>query len=77
MLNEKEKEMLKQASAELKMLRLQNQRMGGRLEMFDAMMLLFTTRPEYRGEGMSPDISNQIDNYLHNVENGINAGSGA
>lgn len=77
MANEKEMEMLRQASSEIKMLRSQNQKMGGRLQIFDDMMLLFRTRPDYMSEGMSPDISNQIDCYLHNVENGVNAGSGA
>lgn len=58
------KELLQRASIEIKGLRSQNQLMAARLEVFDSMMLLFTSTPAYRGGGMSPDIVYEIDNAI-------------
>lgn len=47
---------LKDAANEIKSLRKRNELMSARLEMFDNMMLIFTSSPAYKGQGMAPDI---------------------
>lgn len=71
-----EKEMLQRASNEIKHLREANALMAGRLEVFDTMMRLFHTSPNYGSGGMAhPDVVYEIDNHLENLkkeENGTN-----
>lgn len=57
--------LLQQATNEIKSLRKQNELMAARLEMFDTMMRLFHTNPNYGSGGMmSPDVVYEIDKYL-------------
>lgn len=57
--------LLRDASSEIKSLRRQNELMAARLEMFDTMMRLFHTTPNYgSGDTMEPGIVYQIDKYL-------------
>lgn len=55
------KELLQRASSEIKGLRSQNKLMAARLDVFDSMMLLFTSMPQRTGGGMAPDIVWEID----------------
>lgn len=56
------KELLERASSEIKQLRAQNREMASRLDVFDKMMLLFTSAPAYPGYGMMhPDIVYELD----------------
>lgn len=68
------KDLLQRASGEIKSLRSQNQLMAARLEMFDSVMLLFTSAPAYKGVGMSPDIVWEIDKAISIDE--LNQGNG-
>lgn len=68
------KELLQRASNEIKGLRSQNQLMAARLEVFDSMMLLFTSMPQRSGGMMSPDIVWEIDNAISVDE--LNQGDG-
>lgn len=49
------------AKGEIITLRENNRIMSARLEVFDSMMLLFTTRPDFNSQGMAPDVVYQID----------------
>lgn len=63
------KQLFEMASSEIKVLRSQNQAMASRLEMFDKMMLLFTTLPSYPGYGMSsPDVVYELDKAIKKEE---------
>lgn len=55
------KELLQRASSEIKQLRSQNQLMAARLEVFDSMILLFTSMPQRQGGLMSPDVVWEIE----------------
>jgi hypothetical protein len=68
------KELLQRASNEIKGLRSQNQLMAARLEVFDSMMLLFTSDPQRSGGTMSPDIVWEIDRAISVDE--LNQGNG-
>jgi len=58
-------QLLQEASAEIKTLRRQNELMAARLEVFDTMMRLFHTSPNYGNNGMMhPDIVYQIDKHI-------------
>jgi hypothetical protein len=61
---ERETELLKQAVSEIRMLRSQNQLMSARLEMFDSLMLVLHTDVARRGQGMSPDLTWEIEKFL-------------
>jgi hypothetical protein len=61
--------LLQQASSEIKALRRQNELMSARLEVFDSMMRLFHTSPNYgQGGMMHPDIVYEIDKYLESYK---------
>lgn len=63
------KELLERASSEIKFLRAQNQAMATRLEIYDNMMLLFTSSPRHSGTGlMSPDIVYELDQTIDRVK---------
>lgn len=46
------------------MLRNQNEIMRARLEMFDSMMVLFNSNPNFPSRGMSEDIAWSIDKFI-------------
>lgn len=57
--------LLTEAKSEIKSLRHQNELMSARLEMFDTMMRLFHTTPNYGSNGMShPDIVWSIEKFI-------------
>lgn len=57
--------LLECASREIKSLRKENELMKARLEMFDTLMRVFHTSPNYGGGGlMSPDIVYEIDKFV-------------
>lgn len=60
----REHELLKSAVSEIRMLRNENKQMGARLDMFDKCFLLFTTVPAYQGQGMSPDLTWEIEKHI-------------
>lgn len=64
--------LLEESVIEINCLRRQNEVMRAKLEMFDSMMLLFTTEPYRKGQGMSPDLVAGIERFLkeneHNPE---------
>lgn len=61
--------LLQYALNEINSLREQNKIMSARLEVFDTMMRLFHTTPNYGGNGlMSPDIAWQIGKYLDSLK---------
>ncbi len=63
------KQLFEMASSEIKVLRSQNQAMASRLEVFDKMMLLFTSAPAYPGYGMSsPDVVYELDEAIKREE---------
>lgn len=60
-----EQQLLQSALNEIQSLRQQNKSMSERLEIFETMMRLFHTTPNYGGSGMmSPDIAWEINKYL-------------
>lgn len=58
--------LLQMAVQEIKGLRHLNQIQSARLDMFDSMMLLFTSRPKENNQGMSPDLVWQIEKHIEN-----------
>ena len=63
------KQLFEMASSEIKVLRSQNPAMASRLEVFDKMMLLFTSAPAYPGYGMSsPDVVYELDEAIKREE---------
>lgn len=58
---------LKKASVEIKGLRIKNERMATRLQMFDDVKLMFNTKPAYEGHSLSEDIAWQIDELVKAV----------
>jgi hypothetical protein len=56
--------LLLKAAEEIKTIRRQNELMAARLDVFDKMILLLHTPPNYPGHGMGEDIAWQIDEYL-------------
>jgi hypothetical protein len=71
-----EQDMLQRANIEIKDLRRKNELMGARLDVFDSMMRLFHTNPNFGTSGMMhPDIAWEIDKYLESKkteDNGTN-----
>lgn len=66
-----EQQMLQSALSEINSLRKQNELMAARLEVFDTMMRLFHTQPNFGGGGlMHPDIAWEINKYLE-VQNTV------
>lgn len=63
-MNKQEMELLKNASAEIKSLRVVNQKQGIRLEAIDDMLLLLNAKQPESRQGFSPDIASQIDRYI-------------
>jgi hypothetical protein len=63
------KDLLQRASNEIKTLRSQNQLMAVRLDMFDSMMLIFTSVPQRQGGLMSPDIIYEIEKAIEADKN--------
>lgn len=61
---ERELELLKQATSEIKMLRGQNQLMSARLDMFDNMMSVLHTDVARKSQGMSPDLVWEIEKFI-------------
>ena len=63
-------ELLERANDEIKQLRHQNQLQAARLEVFDSMMLLFTSLPNYQARGlMHPDIVYEITKAIEAEKN--------
>lgn len=60
----KELDLLQIASNEIKQLRNQNNIMRTRLDMFDNCMLLLTANIQSNQQGVSPDITWEIDKYI-------------
>lgn len=60
----REHELLKSAVSEIRVLRRENELMRARLDMFDSLMSLFNTPPNYRGQGMSPDLTWEIEKHI-------------
>lgn len=56
--------LLQSSIVEIYKLRKENQLMSARLQMFDNMKLLFTSRADYGVSGHSPDITFEIQRYL-------------
>lgn len=59
-----EQALLQRCSIEIKTLRRSNELMEARLSMFDKIIMVLHTRPEYPGMGMSPDVCFEIDKYF-------------
>lgn len=57
-------QLLESARQEITQLRQQNNIMGARLEMFDSVMLLFRTEPNFPRMGMSEDVNYRIEKFL-------------
>jgi len=57
-------ELLKMAAKEIKLLRRQNELQAARLEVFDKMILLLHTLPNYPSQGMGEDLAWKIDQYI-------------
>lgn len=59
-----ELDLLKSASAEIKSLRVANNLMSARLQMFDSIMAIFHAQSGNNVSGMSPDLVYAIDKFL-------------
>lgn len=68
-----ELDLLQRSAMEIKTLRSQNQLMSARLEMFDKMMVLLHTEPNYPGMGASPDVVWEIQKYIDAQQPKVNA----
>lgn len=65
---EKETEaVLEEARNEIVQLRQRARMQGARLQMFDDMMLLFRSKPDYGAEGMSPDVVSRIEKHMYRL----------
>lgn len=62
--NRELKNILTWSKNEIENLRRQKEISDARLEMFDSMMLLFTSQPNSNRQGMTEDIVSKIDDYL-------------
>lgn len=60
-------QLLNQSVSEIRQLRQENNLMAARLDMFDKMILLFDTQPNYRGQGMSEDLCWKIEKYTQSI----------
>ena len=64
-----EQRMLQEAANEIRSLRIQNEKMSARLDVFDTMMRLFHSTPNWGNSGgMSPDLVYEIEKYLKNSQ---------
>lgn len=68
-MNSQEQQLLKSAANEIMVLRTDNHNMRLRLDMFDQLMILFNTKPEYQSQGMSPDLVWEIEKHIAQSEN--------
>ena len=64
-------DLLQEAAYEIKGLRMSNEFMKGRLDMFDKMMLLFDTQPNKPQQGMSPDLVYAIEKNIQTLKEEI------
>lgn len=60
-----ELELLQRANSEIRILRNKNQLMAARLDMFDKCVLLLTANLSNTSQGRSPDITWEIDKFIH------------
>lgn len=63
-----ELDLLQSASYEIKVLRMENELMKARLEMFDTLMQLFHTEPANQSRGVSPDLAYEIDRHVESLK---------
>jgi len=61
---ERSNNLLKQAVVEIKQLRRQNELQSARLQMFDAIQVMLHTEPKYPSQGMSPDLTWEIEKFV-------------
>lgn len=59
-----ETKLLKESVNEITDLRRQNELMSARLQMFDSMMLMFNTAPNYGNRGMGEDLVWKINKHI-------------
>lgn len=59
--------LLNQSVLEIRQLRQENKLMALRLDMFDKMMLLFDTQPNYRGQSLTEDLCWKIEKYTQSI----------
>ncbi len=61
-----EAELMLRAAEEIGWIREANSKMNLRLQMFDDLMLLFTSRPKDSNQGYTEDIRGQLQKYVQN-----------
>lgn len=61
-------ELLQDAALEIKSLRKQNELMAARLDVFDKMILLLHTPPNYQSHGMSEDLVWKIEKHIQETD---------
>lgn len=66
---ERSTELLQQAVSEIRILRNHNQLMSARLEMFDSLMTVLHTDVARKGQGMSPDLTWEIEKFIEKENN--------
>lgn len=59
---------IQEAQHEIRSLRQANQILQAKAEVFDGMMLLFTSQPNFRTQGMSPDVVYTLDKYVDELK---------
>lgn len=59
---------IQEAQHEIRSLRQSNQILQARAEVFDGMMLLFTSQPNFRTQGMSPDVVYVLEKYIDELK---------
>ncbi len=69
---EREIDLLKAAATEIRILRNENKLLSARLDMFDKMMLLLHTAPEYTRQGISLDLIYEIETFIETKQKETN-----
>lgn len=59
--------LLNQSVSEIKQLRKHNELMAARLDVFDKMMLLLNTAPNYQSQGQTIDLVWQIEKFTQSI----------
>lgn len=61
-------QLLEEVSVEVRSLRRSNELMAARLQVFDSMILIFQTQPQYQGRGMSEDVVYKIEKHIESAK---------
>lgn len=59
---------IKESQHTIRDLRRTNEVLGAKVEVFESMMLLFTSQPNFRNQQLSPDVVYALDKHVEELE---------